>query len=96
MRRSQVLASTKTRPELVAVMAAFEHARPVHVPAFPDPEAVGDSLAVAVPELPERALATGDEEDALVEGLLASGDPKAADAREEVGSGAKNSRVDES
>ena len=41
-----------------AVMAAFKHARPVHVPAFPDPEAVCDSLAVPVFAVPERACAT--------------------------------------
>ena len=72
--------------EPASVMAAFEYARPAHVPAPPDPIATGDSLAVAAPALPERARSSGHEADAFVEGLVASGDPKAADAREEVAS----------
>ena len=81
--------------EPVAAMAAFEHARPIHVPALPDPGAVCGSMAVAAPAVPERARAPGREADALVGGLVAGENLNMADAGEEAGGGAKNGRVSE-
>ena len=88
------LGEDETEP--VAVMAVFEHACPVHVPAFPDPEAARDSLAVAVSAVPERARAAGCKANALVGGLEASENPKVTDTREEIGSRAEDRCVGES
>ena len=52
-RSSQVLASTKARS------SAPEHARPVHVPALPDAEAINSGLAVAVQPISKRARSPG-------------------------------------
>ena len=73
----------------------LEHARSVHLRSLPDPQAVHDGLAVAVPAVPKRARAPGREADDLVEGLVAGGDAELADTHEELGGGAEDGRVGE-
>ena len=78
---------------MVAVEAALEHARLVHVPALSDAQVVHDGLAVADPAVPKGTRAPGCEADTFIEGPLAGGDTELADSRKELGGHAGGCRV---
>ena len=83
------------KAKLVTVMAALEHARPVHVPTFSSLEATCNGLAVAVAPMSKGTRPPGGESDVFVEGLIAGGPPKLLDVREETGRGTEDGRDSE-
>ena len=79
----------RRQPELVAVEAALELARQVHVLAPPDAQAACDGLAVAVAAVQKGARAPGRDAGAFIEGPVAGGDAEMADLRKELGAARK-------